>query len=114
MGEFYLIRKEVIMEIENKKLSEIPVYEIVEYLVKKQKSLIALKEFGEINAIDINIPLEELKKKYRKACKWAHFKYSEEDLNNSLFLYEGLCLALNDEGYNIPIFKFTRHTYKRF
>ena len=102
------------MEIENKKLSEIPVYEIVEYLVKKQKSLIALKEFGEINAIDINIPLEELKKKYRKACKWAHFKYSEEDLNNSLFLYEGLCLALNDEGYNIPIFKFTRHTYKRF
>ena len=102
------------MEIENKKLSEIPVYEIVKYLVVKQRSLISLEEFGDTNAIDINIPLEELKKKYKKACKWAGFNYSKEDLKNSLFLYEGLCLALNNEGYNIPIFKFTRHTYRNF
>lgn len=88
--------------------------EIVDYLIEKQKSLITIKEFGEFNAIDIKIPLEELKDKYRKACKWAHFKYSEEDLNNSLFLYEGLCLTLNNEGYSIPLFKFTRHTYKKF
>ena len=101
------------MGTENKKLSELSINEIVEYLVIKQRSLITLKEFGDINAIDINIPLEELKNKYRKACKWANFKYSEEDLDNSLFLYEGLCLTLNEEGYNIPIFKFTRHTYKK-
>ena len=88
--------------------------EIINYLIEKQKTLITLKEFGEFNAIDIKIPLEELKDKYRKACKWAHFKYSEEDLDNSLFLYEGLALILNDIGYSIPIFKFTRHTYKKF
>lgn len=87
---------------------------ILNYIIEKQKSLITVKEFGEFNEIDIKIPLEELKDKYRKACKWAHFKYSEDDLDNSLFLYEGLCLTLNDEGYSIPIFKFTRHTYKKF
>lgn len=102
------------MEAGNKRLNETSIIKIVDYLVKKQKSLITLEEFGEINAIDINISLEELKDKYRKDCKWAHFDYSEEDLNNSLFLYEGLTLTLNNEGYNIPIFKFNRHTYKSF
>lgn len=95
-------------------LNKSTIKEIVDYLIEKQKSLITLEEFGEINAIDIKIPLEELKDKYRKDCKWLGFEYSEEDLENSLFLYEGLCLALNDIGYNIPIFKFTRHTYRKF
>lgn len=98
----------------DKLLNKTPIKEIVDYLIEKQKSLITLEEFGEINAIDIKIPLEELKDKYRKVCKWAYFKYSEEDLENSLFLYEGLCLTLNNIGYNIPIFKFTRHTYRKF
>lgn len=97
-----------------KPLNKSTIKEIVDYLIEKQKSLITLEEFGEINAIDINISLEELKDKYRKVCKWAYFKYSEEDLKNSLFLYEGLCMTLNDIGYNIPIFKFTRHTYRKF
>lgn len=102
------------MGIDDRPLSKITIKEIVDYLIEKQKSLITLEEFGEINAIDIKISLEELKDKYRKDCKWLGFKYSEEDLENSLFLYEGLCLTLNNIGYNIPIFKFTRHTYRKF
>lgn len=102
------------MEINDRPISKIPIKEVVDYLIEKQKSLITLEEFGEINAIDIKIPLEELKDKYRNDCKWIDFKYSEEDLENSLFLYEGLCLTLNNIGYNIPIFKFTRHTYRKF
>lgn len=102
------------MEINDRPISKIPIKEVVNYLIEKQKSLITLEEFGEINAIDINISLEELKKKYRKYCRWANFKYSEEDLENSLFLYEGLCMTLNNIGYNIPIFKFNRHTYRKF
>ena len=94
-------------------LNKAPTEEVVDYLIEKQKSLITLEEFGEINAIDIKISLEELKDKYRKDCKWANFKYSEEDLKNSLFLYEGLCLTLNNIGYNIPNYKFTRHTYRK-
>ena len=87
--------------------------EIVDYLIKKQKSLITVKEFGEFNAVDINVDMEELKNEYRRVCKWAFLKSSEEDLNNSLFLYEGLTLALNYLGYNIPVYKFTTHTNKR-
>ena len=44
-----------------KPLNKSTIKEVVDYLIEKQKSLITLEEFGEINAIDINISLEELK-----------------------------------------------------
>lgn len=83
--------------------------EILKYINEKQKSLITIKEFGEFIEADIDIDTEDLKNMYRRACKVYSLKYSEEDLNNSLFLYEGLAFALNNIGYNIPIFALNKY-----
>lgn len=82
---------------------------ILNYIIEKQKSLITVKEFGEFIEADIDVDNEELKNMYRRACKVYSLKYSEEDLNNSLFLYEGLAFALNNIGYNIPIFALNKY-----
>ena len=83
--------------------------EIINYIIEKQNSLITIKEFGEFIEADIDIDTEDLKNMYRRACKVYSLKYSEEDLNNSLFLYEGLAFALNNIGYNIPIFALDKY-----
>lgn len=83
--------------------------EILKYINEKQKSLITVKEFGEFIEADIDIDNEDLKNMYRRACKVYSLRYSEEDLNNSLFLYEGLAFALNNLGYNIPIFALDKY-----
>ena len=82
---------------------------ILNYIIEKQKSLITVKEFGEFIEADIDIDTEDLKNMYRRACKVYSLKYSEEDLNNSLFLYEGLAFALNNIGYKIPIFALDKY-----
>ena len=82
---------------------------ILNYIIEKQKSLITVKEFGEFIEADIDIDNEELKNMYRRACMVYKLRYSEEDLNNSLFLYEGLAFALNNIGYNIPIFALDKY-----
>ena len=82
---------------------------ILNYIIEKQKSLITVKEFGEFIEADIDIDNEELKNAYRIVCKMYKLTYSEEDLNNSLFLYEGLAFTLNEMGYNIPIFALDKY-----
>ena len=83
--------------------------EILKYINEKQKSLITVKEFGEFVGVNIDINDKDLKNVYRRACKVYSLRYSEEDLNNSLFLYEGLAFALNNLGYNIPIFALDKY-----